>query len=328
MRRDFAGNRKSFGFGERDHRDRVLRRQMRHVIARAGDFGEQDIAGNHHILGTGGDAAQAEAHALESFMHVAALAQVQILAMLDHRDVEGLCVFHRAAHHAGVHDGLAIVRDRNDASLLHRTDACQFLTEAALGDRADRIHVDAVQPAGLLEDVVSDHRRVVHRVGVRHAADGSESAGGGRVDAGLDGFGMFEAGLAQVHVHVDEPRCHDEPGRVDRRNLSAQLRLRGDVLVDRDDLAVADQDVRDALRALHRVDDQAAGDQQLRVLRCQAHSSPVPVFRFGLIRPRPRAAAAPARSPCPRPRTRFRASVRPGRRAPPCGPRRRWSPGP
>ena len=45
---------------------------------------------------------------------------------------------------------------------------------------------------------------------------------------------LYEAWLAQVHVHVDEAGATTRPGRIDRRN-SPQLRLRRDVLADRDD---------------------------------------------------------------------------------------------
>ena len=64
-------------------------------------------------------------------------------------------------------------------------------------------------------DVAGDRGVVVHRRGVGHGADGGESARGRRARSALDGLGMLEAGLAQVHVHVDEAGRDDQPGRVE-----------------------------------------------------------------------------------------------------------------
>ena len=115
---------------------------------------------------------QPEPHRFGAFVHVAAGTQIQIFAMIDHRQIERARQFHRAAHHAGVHHRPAVVRDRDDAGLAHGTDGGKFLAEAALRDRADREHIDAGHFARALHDVAGNSRAVVHRQRVRHAADG------------------------------------------------------------------------------------------------------------------------------------------------------------
>ena len=115
---------------------------MRDVITRAGHFGQQNIAGHHDVFGAAGNAAQAEAHGFEALMHVAAGAEVQILAMVDHGDAEAAGELHGAAHHARVHHRTAVVGNRDGAGVDHRADGGQFLARAALGDGADGPHVD------------------------------------------------------------------------------------------------------------------------------------------------------------------------------------------
>ena len=94
-----------------------------------------------------------------------------------------------------------------------------------------------------LDDVAGDRGAVVHRLGVRHAADGGESARRRGARPALDGLGVLEAGLAQVHVHVDEAGRDDQPGRVEHFGARRrQIRRR------RRDAAVLDQHVGDARR--------------------------------------------------------------------------------
>ena len=132
MRRGFAGDGQAARFGEGHHFDGVPRRNMGHVKTRAGELGQQDIARHHHVFGSGRNAAQSKAHAFDAFVHVAAGAQMQVLAMIDHRKAEGARGFHGAAHDARVHHGPAVVGDGDDAGVLHQSDGGQFFARAVL----------------------------------------------------------------------------------------------------------------------------------------------------------------------------------------------------
>ena len=94
-----------------------------------------------------------------------------------------------------------------------------------------------------LDDVAGHRGVVVDRRRVGHAADGGESAGGGGARAALDGFGVLESRLAQVHVHVDEAGRDDQAGGVER--LGAAANRFG---ADAGDAAVFDQHVGNARR--------------------------------------------------------------------------------
>ena len=66
-----------------------------------------------------------------ALVHRAALGEVEILGVLDDRQVERARVLERAAHQAGVHHRAAVVGDRDDAGLLH------------LGDVGERLALEA-----------------------------------------------------------------------------------------------------------------------------------------------------------------------------------------
>ena len=183
--------------------------------ARAGKLREQDIAGHHHVLGAGGNAAQAQPHGLVALVHVAAGAEVQVFAMIDDGQVEGAGEFHSAAHHARVHHRAAIVGDGHHTRGFHGADGRQLFARAVFGDGADGEDVSHGKLAGAFDDVAGDGGIVVHRQRVGHAADGGEAAGGRGARAGLDGFGVLEARLAQVHVHVDEAGSYDQAGGIE-----------------------------------------------------------------------------------------------------------------
>ena len=144
------------GLGVGDHVERAAGGEVRDVEARAGGFGEHDVAGDHDVFARSGNAAQAAAHGLEAFVHVAAGAEVEVLAVIDDGQVEGAGELHGAAHDAGVHDGAAVVGDGDDAGGLHGADGGELLAGAALGDGADGEDVDDGGARGALDDVAGD----------------------------------------------------------------------------------------------------------------------------------------------------------------------------
>ena len=136
-----------------------------------------------------------------------------------------LASLHGAPHHARIHHRAAVVRDSHDARVLHGADGGQFLAGAVLGDGPDGKDVHHGMLAGALDDVAGDGGIVVHRQRVGHAADGGEAARRRRARAGLDGFGMLDARLAQMHVHVDEARA-PRPARWHRTPRRLRVKIR------------------------------------------------------------------------------------------------------
>ena len=264
MRRDLARHRQLARLGSHHHLERAPRRDMRHVEARPGRLGQNHVARHHDVFRGCGDAAQPQPHGLQPLVHVAACAQVQVLAVVDHGQVEGVSELHGPPHHPRVHHRLAVVGDRHHARRFHRSDGRQLLARAVLSDRADGKHVDDGRPLRAFDDVARYRGVVVHRVRVWHGADGGESARGRRLRAALDRFGVLEAGLAKVHVHVDEPR---------RYHQSRGIELYGaggvQVRADPNDEPALDQHVGHFVPARGRVDHPSVLNQQFR------HGNPV-----------------------------------------------------
>jgi len=61
---------------------------VRHVVAGAREFGEQNVPCHDHVFGAAGDAAHAQPRGLDAFVHVAARAEIQVLAVLNDGETE------------------------------------------------------------------------------------------------------------------------------------------------------------------------------------------------------------------------------------------------
>ena len=116
---------------------------------------------------------------------------------------------------------------------------------------ANRIDARQVRLGRFLQDVRGDAGVVVDRIGVRHAGEGREAARHGGRDARGNRFLVFLPGLAQVHVHVDEPRAHHEAiGNLHHR----RRRVHGKIAADPHDPISIDEHVEDAVAPVHRAD--------------------------------------------------------------------------
>ena len=102
--------------------------------------------------------------------------------------------------------------------------------------------------AALLAHELDDRHAVLRRVGVRHRDDRGEPAERRGAAAGLDGLGLLLAGLAQVHVQVDEAGADDAAGGVEHGVGRRRQRSGADL----DDAAVLDGDVAGAFAASGR----------------------------------------------------------------------------
>ena len=153
---------------------------------------------------------------VEPFVHVAARAQIQIFAMIDHRQVERVArTPWRGASRA----------HSSPAGHRRRSRRCRPSSSTPIAASSSPALSLVIAPMGktlvtaelsrAVHDVAGDGGVVVHRHRVRHAADGGEASGRRGARAGFDGLGMLDARLAQMHVHVDEARRDDQAGGVE-----------------------------------------------------------------------------------------------------------------
>lgn len=256
MRADLGGDAGAVALGPADQLDRAGGADVGDVVAAGGLARETDVALGHDFLGRGGDAGEAEAGGGDAGVHDAAAGEGLVLAMLDEEGVEHGGVLHGAEADAGLGDAVAIVADGHGAGAEHEADLGELFAGAALGDGADGVDL-AGGGAGLAADEFDLGVGVEGGGGVGHAGDGREAAGDRGGTAGLDGFALLLAGLAEVDVHVDEAGGEDFVGGVDGVvGFGA-----GEVGADGGDAAVFDGEVGAFVAVGGGVDEAGVGDE-------------------------------------------------------------------
>ena len=251
VRRHLARDLRAARFAVADGVERLARAHVRDVHDALGQLGECDVAQRHDRFSFARNPAQSQRRRVKAFVRDAVALQRLLLAVLDDRHVEHARVLQRAPHqHRGRHR-MPVVGQRDAAGLLELGDVRELFAFLAARDRADRIHARQVRVGGFRQDVAGDARVVIHRVRVRHARDGRETAGDGSRHAGRDRFLVLLPRLAQVHVHVDEPGTHDESvWDLDDRNP----RIHREIAADACDAISVNQQVEHAVTAVRRID--------------------------------------------------------------------------
>ena len=261
------------GLGRPDQLDRAAGGDVAQVQAAAGQLGQEQVAGDHHLLGGGRPAGQPEHGRHLALVHLGAVGQRGVLGVVGDHRVEGPGVLERARAAAGPRGSGGRRRRSSRTAAAERAIAPSSASSlprwprvtAPTGNTSTR---PTSRPAGGHH---LDHPGVVgHRVGVGHRADGGVAAEGGRPRPGLDGLGVLAARLAQVHVQVDQAGADDQPVAVDdlgpgRRPGRARPRRPGRRRPAR----------RPGRRCRRRRVDQPAPLEQ------QLHASPPPVHRAG-----------------------------------------------
>ncbi len=88
-------------------------------------------------------------------------------------------------------------------------------TFAIDGDATSGVYVAQAGPPRLGADELDDRQRVLRGLGVGHRNDCGEPAECGGAAPGLDRLGFLPAGLAQMHVQVDEAGCDHAIGCIE-----------------------------------------------------------------------------------------------------------------
>ena len=107
--RHLGGDVDALRFAPANNVDGSSRGQVAHVQARADVLGQQDIASDDGFLGDGRPSRQAQLARQWRLVHLRALGQLGILAVLSDDAAEALDVLERAAHQDGVGDALSVV---------------------------------------------------------------------------------------------------------------------------------------------------------------------------------------------------------------------------
>ena len=211
---------------------------------------EENVADHHDLLRLRRNSLEAESCTDDPFVHRAAVCERELLAVIDDGNAEGLRVVERGAHQVRADDGAAVIAHRHRAGGHHLAELRERLALLPHRDRADRIHARRRDAARLTNDESDRGLIVRHGLGVRHRADGRESARRRGTCARRDRLDIFAAGLAQVTVHIDEARRDERARAVETLGAIGVA----EVASDRLDLPVAEQHVGDFVAPRRRVD--------------------------------------------------------------------------
>ncbi len=177
--------------------------------------------------------------------------------MVDDERSQGPRAFEGLPHDVLVSHGPAVVGERDGAGPDEGGPVGRGLTLESERNGGDGQDVDDGAPPRLVQDEFRDGGRVVRGIRIGHPADRREPSAGGRPGGRPDGLFFFEARLAEMDVHVDEARSHDQPGGID--HIVAAGRDAGGYGLDR---LSGDENVQDRVGPRIRIDDPAVPDQE------------------------------------------------------------------
>ena len=193
-------------------------------------LGKTDLARDDDILRRADAALEPRQRGVVPLVDDAAVHEGGVLAVTQTLQPEVRGVQHRVRHEIGRDDALAVLGDGDRARRLHRADRGEVLALLPFGDRADGIDLAKPHFPGAVFDIGDDHLVIGDGLGVGHAAHLGEAALDRGAAARLDILLLFKARLAQMDVHIDEPRKNGQPGAVDALPFE-MLRKFGDLAV-------------------------------------------------------------------------------------------------
>ncbi len=176
--------------------------------------------------------------------------------MGDDNGAEGRGILQGPAHDFAVAHRHAVVRHGRAAGFLEFADFREVFAFLPLGDAADGIDATGPFLLGLAADIEGDAFVIDYRLGVGHAGNGREAAGDRGSRSGNHVLLVFESGIAQVDMNVDQPR-HDQLAAC----VDLLRSLFGDILGNPADIPVFDQNVEDAVDIVCRIDNPSAFDK-------------------------------------------------------------------
>ncbi len=156
------------------------------------------------------DTGDAERGGYRAFVHDPPSGQGQILAMREHRQTERRRLFHGFQHSSRRGNRAAVVRHSDRARRLQRGKIGQPLTAQRRGNGGHRIHTR--RGGGRPFHNVSDNRRIItHRRSIGHTRQGGNAACRRSGTTGVYIFFICLPRVAEVNVHIHQPRRADQP---------------------------------------------------------------------------------------------------------------------
>ena len=228
----------------------------RHLIdeeARAGHFGQGEVALDHDAFGQGRDTGKPHARRHFAGGGHGAFGKPGFLRAVGDQGVEAVGIVQHAAEDLGIDDRLIGIGEIERTGLGHQADFRHLFALQLLGGGAGGIDVDQFDIAGAAQDEIGHGRFVDARIGVGLDDEGGNAPGGGGQAGGFQGLGGFVTGFAGLDAHVDQAGQEGVFVAVDNADAGGQGRgtvAQGDI----GDDAIRDDDRAGAVIFGGRVD--------------------------------------------------------------------------
>ncbi len=255
-----------------------LGRDMRDVVAGAGDLDEAQVAFDHDQFGHRRDRRQAEPGRDLALGDLAGGGEARFLRVLDHELVEAAGIGQEAPHDERVRDRLDPIGKADRAVRGQQPDLGQLASLQPLGRGGVGVDFGELHLARAPRQEFDDRDVVDRRLGVGQRHQGRDAAGRRGPAAAFDRLHVLGAGLAQLHAHIDEAGRETQAGEIDGFDIAADLRA--DSRPERRDAVALDQQIAALIEPALRVEQprvavQAAGDGHV------AHHPPWPGLTRG-----------------------------------------------
>jgi hypothetical protein len=196
-----------------DHLDRAGRGDVGHVHPAVRVASQHHVARHDDLLCDPGPPRQAQA--TRQLALVAAgggTSEVRVLGVLGDDAAEGADVLQRTAHHPRVVHAPPVVGEHPHpgSRARHQAELGELLAGQALGDGADRLHVDESGEPAEVVDALGCLSGVGDRRGVGHRQHRGEPAQSRCLRAGAHRLGVLSTRLPQVRVQVHQTGQRDE----------------------------------------------------------------------------------------------------------------------
>src|SRR5258708_32610713 len=191
--------------------DTASRTQMLAMNASATELRQQDVAHNHEFFACSWPARQSKNRTPMTFVHHTVAYEIVVLAVVEHGEIKHPGIFDRAPHQFMILYTMAVIGDRNDAGLYHRSNRRHFFAGKTSGDRTGSKYVDAGGLPCPIQNPGYSARIVGGRTGVGHADNGSKSTRRRCLTAGPHGFFIRLPRLPKMHMHAITPSTTPPP---------------------------------------------------------------------------------------------------------------------
>jgi hypothetical protein len=236
-----------------------------HVQVGARDLRQDQVSRDVGDLGDRRISGQTQARGHRAFVDHAVADQRAVFRVGDHRRADELRVLEDVAHHAAIHDRLAVVAERHRSRFDQRGHLGHGGALEAPRGGGHRVHAGGRVVIGAIEDEVRHRGVVVDRMRVGHARHRREAARHRGASAAADVFLVLLPRLAQMAVHVDEAGRHPAPLHVE--DLGA---LRLDPPAHLCDAPFVDQDIGGLVAIRGRIENPPSAQENLPCLHFTA----------------------------------------------------------